>query len=443
MDLLTANNYDAYRAASWGAPLRERGLFIMTDLDKTMTLGNNNPYPEGKELADRKKVRTLMAESGAVTAAVSARTLGLMMSSLALATARTKGYTEPEPRWGMDAQGKCVFVPIEQDPFFDDCLDFDLLGSFGEGIVVSQPDGYALDVYYDELLKYGESEAQRRRRELVSLRSVRNQGSAGQYKEILALQQTQTVLWRIAVLQFLLEIEPEISDFMHKMEFLKNYAARETNVAPLKARIQLHFEGPQGLAKMQEIIARVNRLGEEKHPLAGRINAVDESKIFYNEPEKNKYVMYLVPDPARKENLIRRMYHGVSAAAEAANPAIPRKALKRLYADDALTGFKAGLWGSIDYFLLPAQSPLAPFIVERRPSYGLESLEFLWKNHTRCEDRLRPVKGERGVYKFCVPTRLKKPNILVIADERYEGETPPGSVARFIEEFGLNDCAGL
>lgn len=429
MDLLTANNFDAYRGASWKSRLQERGLLILTDLDKTMTCGD--PLPEGRELKDRHKVRMLMEESGAVSAAVSARTPGLMMSSKELRAAQAKGYAEPEPRWGVDAHGKHVFVPIEKEPFFEYCHDFDLLASFGEDIVVMQPDGYAVDSYYSELLRYGESEAQRRRRMQAAVDSVSNQNLRQQYDK-LGEDRAPSIGWRLDSLSLIATILPDARDFMHDIEFAEKYRQRLTNVAPLKARIQLHFEGEEGLQKIRKLEETLKEERKKKNPIAYRVNLIDESKIFWGEPQKNKYTVYLAPDSARKENLIRRMIHGSAAAADRKPSSITS-----VFSDDAATGFKA--INLVDYFLLPTGSPLAPFIVERRQSYGSHCFKFLWKNGVRSEDRLRSVKGERGVYKYYRPG--KKPTLVVIGDERYPNETPPGSQALFLEEFPLNKNA--
>ncbi len=130
---------------------------------------------------------------------------------------------------------------------------------------------------------------------------------------------------------------------------------------------------------------------------------------------------------------MRRMLHGAAVAGER-----PVNTLRYCFADDALTGLKAGLWGGSGAqgsFLLPTRSPLAPYIIERKERYGSESLKFLWKNGRSGEDRLRPVPGERGVYQYFAPFLRRPPNMVVIGEERYGEMTPPGSVGAFLEEF--------
>jgi hypothetical protein len=168
--------------------------------------------------------------------------------------------------------------------------------------------------------------------------------------------------------------------------------------------------------------------------LAMRIAMVDESKLHPSDPAKNKYVLYLIPWGARKEKMIHRLF---SESARAAG----RKTgeLRLFYAGDTPTDLRAGLYagGGAEFkFLVPAGSPLAPYLINQEKKYGNEDLSFLWAKPQKGRTRHRLVSTKRkGEYRFVHRVPGLKSNAVIIADERYPGTTPPGSVAEFLEEF--------
>jgi hypothetical protein len=440
MDILS-DAFIEYRQASWAPLLRASGDVVMTDLDKTMTTGA--PEPTGQELADRREARQCMTRMKAVTAGVSARTLGLMMSSKELRAAQQKGYTTPEPRWGVDpVTGQRIFVPIEKDPFFDDCCDFHMHGSLGDDIAVLQDDGYAVDREYSELVQFGYKQWREQKAQWLERRALvfhpcessnQRQLDQRQYEALLKGQETRALPWRVAALTLMYEVLHDIKENMVEIEFKENYDQGKANVFPLKARIQLHFAGRAGHERMLKLLEGISERADEGDPLASRLVAVDESKVFADQ-ESNLYVVYLMPRWAQKVFMAKRMFRGAAIASGR-----PPESLRFFYADDALTGLPICLKGPgknvPSASLLPTGSPLAPFLIERRPCYGTQSLEHLWKTGAREDIKLRPVKGERGVYKVHLPGRRNLPNVFVIGDERYGGMTPPGSVAAFLHEF--------
>lgn len=395
---------DPYADATFVSKLRKSGVIIASDFDGTQTSGAE--VPSASEFADRARGLAIAHQMGAVTLAVTARTLGLTMSQRLYDSSVAKGFEELPPHWHKNpVTGKYEYIDLAEVLFFADNLDWDISAGFGSGIAVKNGDAYLVDTVYETLLRNDWSKAQ---------------------------PDPEPVPWRLAALMFISAYCPDVRRFMSHNEFVDHYHKGDANVAPLNYRIQFNFGGSHGYGKMLELKSIVEQKRHEGDPLALRLQMVDESKL-HEDPEKCMYVLYWVPWQGRKENMINRV---LVQAAQAAGRNV--ESVRLFYAGDTLTDLYAGLWGGDTQttFLLATGSRLAPYLIERRGSYGAEDLSRLWANPQkgRKDHRLMPT-GEKGVYKFVHKIRGGRVNTVVIGDEKYPECTPPGSVAQFLDEF--------
>lgn len=397
---MSQSDIDPYLQASYLQKLRDTGTIFLTDLDGTHATRMSSV----RELEDRAAVRRFLDKRKFVAGAVTARTPALTMTRASFLASRERGLAEEEPHCGFDERGRRVYVPPEELPFFAHSQDWDVIACLGSGVFPRNGHGYLIDREFDNLLNYDHEKGKK----------------SEKYYE--------PVPWRQAVLAFLVKVWPQAREHFSPLEFRENYLAGITDVMPLPYRIQLHFEGAEGLARMRELREILRRKMYDNDPIALRMAVVDESKPSA-EVERCKYTIYLLPWAARKEKMINHLVSRSAAAAQAP--------VKRLfYAGDTPTDLRAGLYagGGVPlHFLLATGSPLAPYLLERRSSFGEESLSFLWESDRRERPRLIETK-RRGVYTCKVPTRPWT-NLVVVGDEVYRGMTPPGSVRAFLEEF--------
>jgi hypothetical protein len=263
--------------------------------------------------------------------------------------------------------------------------------------------GYVVDREYDNLLKYDYAQGKQ-----------------------------NALPWRHAMLAFLVDLYPGIRKHGSVLKSIVSYENGETNVAPLDYRLQFSFEGEEGLEEMRKLQQLIEDERVKGNPLAVRIATVDESHP-HEDPAKSTYTLYLVPWGAQKE----RMLNWVVGRLAAASGRDSTRDLRVFYAGDTLTDLRAGLYGGGEAdttFLLATGSRVAPYILNRRGTFGGERLDFLWSSDNRPTDRLRSTGG-KGIYTFSVGGGVKKPNRVVIGDERYPGLTAPGSVHAFLKEF--------
>jgi hypothetical protein len=413
---MTDRSQTAYERASYLSKLKETETIVLTDLDGTMTSGEE--CPSQKELDDRRNVRKLLENKGVVTGAVTARTVSLTLSSTAYQASETLRTIEYAPRWGVDkVTGKRISVPLEEVPFFDSCLDFDFTASFGSAIAIKNGQGYMVDMPYYDLLRYDYD---------------RSHTPGGVDREP----------WRHAMREFIFYELSEFTKYMSPLERTTNYRGGLTDSAPLHFRYQFNFIGREGLEAMMRLktvidVAR-QKVGSDRYDVALRIKMVDESKPDLKDPEKSKYTLYLIPWGGTKEKMIHRVFsHSVKAAGSEV------KDIRLFYAGDTLTDLRAGLYAGGDakfIFLLATGSRLAPYILEKMDKFGDEDLSFLWPNADHkdgpheFESRLVST-NEKGVYQFVHKIRKDRVNTVIIGDERYPGLTPPGSVHAFLDEF--------
>lgn len=398
---------DPYAKSVAAQKLRETKTMVLTDQDGTNTV-NSSEVDSEEEIEDRRRAEELQIRKGVATGSVSARTLGLMLSEkMRLASVQAHGYSEPPPRWGRDKHGLHVYVDPAQVPFFKHSLDRDVSAGFGSGIIMRNGHGYMTDWEYDTFLNYDYI--------------------AGEMKE------GSPNRWRDAVLAAMVQVYPEFHHYLSPIEYGSNYYKGVTDVAPLRYRVQFNFEGVDGLLRMQKLMQILEDQAVQGNRLLQRVKTVDESHPNRVDPAKSRYTLYLIPWGAEKERMINWL---VGRTAKAA--ALHTRDLRLFYAGDTLTDLRAGLYGGGDAevtFLLATRSRVAPYILERLPHFGSESLDFLWSSDKRPQDRLRST-GEKGVYTFNLSAAYyKKPNRIIIGDERYPGMTPPGSVVAFLEEY--------
>lgn len=386
--------------------LRETKTMVLTDQDGTNTVNSSDVHSE-QEIKDRRRAEEIQNNTGVVTGSVSARTLGLMLSEKMRLNSKAYGYNEPPPKWGKDAMGWHVYVDPAEIPFFKHSLDRDVSAGFGSGILMRNGAGYMTDWEYDKLLNYDYT------------RGGTKEGSPEP--------------WRQALFAAMMEVYPEFHEHLSPIEYGSNYEKGFTNVAPLRYRVQFTFKGVQGLERMQKLMHILEEQAIAGNRLLQRVASVDESHPCRIEKDASRYTLYLIPWGAQKERMINWL---VGRTARAAG--LKTSDLRLFYAGDTLTDLRAGLYGGGDSgvtFLLATGSRVAPYILERQPTFGNESLDFLWSSNKRPQDRLRST-GEKGVYTFSLSAQYyKKPNRIIIGDERYPNMTPPGSVAAFLEEF--------
>lgn len=395
-------NHDPYALTSYIGKLQETKTIVLTDLDGTFATKESGLL----ERQDRKAVRKFLKQKSFVAGAVTARTPSLTMSCKTFDASRQAGTVAEEPHCGFDASHRRVYVPLEELPFNEHCLDWDAVAGVGSGILLKRNKGYRIDHELDLMLKYDYAKGQTL--------------PAG--KEPMA--------WREAALLMLRDIWPEVGASLAPIEFSQNYRSGVTDVMPLPYRLQLHFHGRQGLERLTWLKEKIRWRKFSSDPVAMRIATVDESRPQPN-PEKSAYVLYLMPHHTRKEKLINRLLERSAVAA-----GLNVGEVKIFYAGDTPTDLRAGLYangaGKLT-FLLAAGSPLMPYLLERRPCFGGESLEFMWYANSKTKHRFAPT-NERGVYTFRVSGRPWT-NTIVLGDERYPGTTAPGSVLAFLEEF--------
>lgn len=391
---------DPYLQASYLSKLRETKTIFLTDLDGT----HATKVGSLKELEDRAAVRQFLDKRGYVAGAVTARTPALTMTRATYLASRKLGFVELEPHCGFDEDGKRIYVPPEELPHFAYSQDWDVTACLGYGVYPRNGHGYLIDREFDNLLNYDHEKNKKLEKH------------------------HEPVPWRQAALAFLVEAWPRVREHFSPLEFRQNYLDGLTDVMPLPYRIQLHFEGSTGLALMRQFREVLGRKKSESDPVALRMAVVDESKPSA-EVERSKYTIYLVPWAARKERMIN---HIVSRSAAAGKVTVK----KLLYAGDTPTDLRAGLYAGGESpltFLLATGSPLAPYLLEKRESFGEESLGFLWNTGKYRKPCLIETKRP-GVYTCKVPGR-RWTNTIVIGDKVYAGTTPPGSVRAFLEEF--------
>ena len=412
-----------YARGAFVEKLRTSGIVMATDIDGTISSGDDNPSQE--ELADRAAVFELADKVGAMTVGVSARSPALMMSKEVFLESKARGLTELEPRW-VKREGKYVSVDLKDLPYFTHVIDrFDSIASVGGGILVRNGKGYIPDLMYDKML------------------------NVDYLADITAKDEEYHMPWKQALNLFLFDKCMFATPFMAPIEFLSNYYKREVNVSPLNYRAQFNFPGSKGLQVMQKLLRILKVEGtkpadtDDPSPrLARRIQAVCESRIIEDDPEKSMHVLYLLPWQGRKENMLNRILTQSSAVAGRM-----LKDTRTFFAGDTRTDLYAGLYGGGDAettFCLAKGSRLAPYIINRKSCYGTEDLSFLWANPMRGNGRARDrlvATGSKGEYRFVHKTGrhgriVKRENLIIIADERYsEEKTAAGSVRRFLEEY--------
>jgi hypothetical protein len=396
---------DPYERASFIPKLQKTRTVVLSDQDGTNTV-NSSDVHSAQELEDRKNAEAIQIEKGVTTGSVSARTRGLMLSEKARLASLAHGFDEPEPRWAKDASGRYAYIDPAKVAFFRHSLDRDVSAGFGSGILLRNGSGYMVDWEYDHFLNYDYIKGD-------------TPGSPEP--------------WRLALFAALIDVSPEFEEHLSPIDRSSNYEKGLTNVAPLKYRVQFDFRGAEGLERMRRLKRLIEEEAVKGNRLMQRVATVDESHPNRADPEKSRYTLYLIPWGAQKERMINWL---VGRSAKAAG--LKTCDLRIFYAGDTLTDLRAGLYGGGDAettFLLATGSRVAPYILERQAMFGNESLDFLWSSIKRPADRLRPT-GERGVYTFSLSANyFKKPNRIVIGDERYPGLTPPGSVHAFLKEF--------
>jgi len=411
--------------------LKAHKTLAVFDFDRTLTSGNKNPSQQ--ELKDQEDVWSVVAQANAIDACISARSRAMMMSQKCYEASLAYGFDEPRPRLYKNAETNIFeYRDPATIPFFQNAVDRKIIASFGGGIMVKNGSGYRVDKAFEHMLErsvYDEEDAQ------LSV----NPTETTHYMDPKPVHEIEVPSsWRLAAMTFVVSYCQEFRPFLSNLENKADYIEGKNDVAPLPFRLQFDFVGDQGF-EAKEALDQIVREAKQKGDLfARRIRIIDESRINEKNPEQSRWTTYWVPWYGTKEYMFNRILTQSAAAA-----GYPASETELFYAGDSPTDLRIGLFGgggTETKFLLPTDSFLAPYLIGKRKRYGSVNLSWLFGGE-RFNPRLVPT-GRQGEYrlehKFLKRMRGGKSNLIVIADERYKGMTPPGSVASFLEEYMLH-----
>ena len=395
----------------WGSDLvlgaEETRHISSVDTDGTMANKSlSDGEPTAAELKDRAEAMKLLEEGGRPVIQSTARTPELGMSSTKLGASREHGVLRPEPHM-IDENGQPLVAP-ELSRKFDSCLDSHAFCGLGTGIYLRHTSlFYVPDTEYTKMLDN----------------------------------------WHDDALEFLYHIDamdPErpkhwLIDALADIEQKENYHTGKTDVYPLEYRIQLEWmverHGKSAAEEKNRAKKRIRFWQHLFRPLknwdsgAKRIDIIDESN-----PRRGRYVIYLVPRRSSKEHMLN---HVIRKVAETGN-LVPSQ-FSAFVAGDTMTDLRAGFYGGAGAgitFLLAGGSRLAPYLspdgeFAGRPHAGEKLRHFtrvLRDNRTEC----------KGIYEFITPGVDKVPRRFIVADEAFEGEIGPASIAAALEYLKKN-----
>ncbi len=364
----------------------------LTVLDADGTMINGRNEASESELAARSAVRAYAKELG-VTIISTARTSEMVMSNDSFRHSRENGFPRDTQKWGLDASGRHIAVPDDDEPFFKHLRDPDIINSFGVGIHVKHERGYREDEAYAPAMRE----------------------------------------WRLHARSILRAIGAW--NYRAPIESAKNYRDGVTDVEPLPYRIQLNFEAGkefetdvQAYAEMRRVRIALVELrdmmrksvipkGMVTHDL--RLDVlVDMIIVDESHPDKGRYVIYLMPRKAPKHRAIE---HIVASVAEAAGLEV--RNLRLFVAGDTLTDLRSGLYAGGDAdatFVLAGGSRLAPYLTGHRIGERFASESLAWA-HARLSRTNRT-----GFYRFSPP--MRPPRTVIIGDEAFPNRPGPESV---------------
>lgn len=349
--------------------------YYFNDLDGTLA--------EGAREAQR-RARKMMEQSG-LLAFVSLRTPELMMGESAYRASIEIGFSRSAPRCGMDDAGNRYYVPLENLPLFQEVLDAPILYAVGVGCFEKKGEGYAPDTEHDQTLG-GED-------------------------------------WReMALLYLRSKIDPTgfFEQYLAPIDRRENWENGTTDVEPLPYRLTFEFDSldlkrefKRRLSAMQKRTIVVDGAKVPLSAIAQHLRVVDESN-----PEKKRYVVYLLPRDGQKERAVNHIVSQISRRYR-----IPAHQSKVFIAGDTMTDFKAGLWGGHTLegeCLLVGR--IGAFLAKCLPRHFAGKpidAEFAGERLMKVIKRLQPA-GRQGTYVFKIPhSGLKR--TVIIGPEAYPG----------------------
>lgn len=370
---------DIYRESNAVRKMHKGAVITLMDQDNTRVMHRHTA--SHRELAARRKEKECLSALGPYVT-LSARSSEMGMDAKAYAASVRKGYDRPPVKWGVDAQGRRMVIPIGPKPFFRHTLNSDVIYSLGEHTYVRCGTAYRkVPIHADES-------------------------------------------WRRKMIEILKFFNAE--KHLAAIEYEENYEQGITDVFPLPFRIQLEFSGDFAFEELRrartmllgyrnmlydKVIPEDYAPGIDFEPLK-HMAMVDESK-----PDHQMFVRYLMLRHSPKHRAAHRIINELSAAS-----GVPLEDVRIFAADDSLTGLRMLLvGGDLDMtFVLPNGSPLAPHLTGSKKDESFAGVSL--KSISR---RLTPA-NERGVYYFALPGR--RPRKVVIADEAYPDCIAPESL---------------
>jgi hypothetical protein len=348
---------DSYKYSCLVQRTAETNEWSVLDLDGSLAAGS---------FKARRLVRQILEKRGALIYST-ARTVELVLSSMAYNLSHYAGGIErPAPQWRWNKKREIFeFVHLHTLKEFQDVLDPpDAIFAFGDNIYLRQLNWctehamgpYVADLPYEHTyldpLYYSGAEKLRWRERL------------------------EVVLKKIGAEQYLAAIEDPSA---HKK--------KKANVLRLPYRAQLDFWGRDAISDKYRVLGELKD-ALQGTSLAGQAEGVDESRPNDKDPDKHKATLYIMPPPARKEDMINR---GLIQTCNKLR--IPTKRVKIRIWGDTLTDFagmcEAAYDSEVDGLLIGDR--LAKCIVEQANFAAVDMQRF--------HIALKPTKQE-GVYTY-------------------------------------------
>lgn len=285
--------------------------------------------------------------------------------------------------------GHCIYAPLSSLERFKFNYNPHAINSVGVGIVVEQGGAYHHDLAFQHKLHPHVGERWRDR----------------------ALKLVDT-----------LDHDGLLRGSFAPIEDIENYHAGKTDVAPLDYRIQLQYEGGDGIGWKNDIKQRINQLRHERHSAASFARAIrwiDESR-----PHKQRYMLYLVPKYGTKEHGVTQVYRSIVAELE-----VDPGDIMVVVTGDTMTDLRAGIFGAPEapgFFVLAGGSPLTDYLVGSKSGepFAGESLESIRR-------RMKP-NSKKGFYYVQMPG-MPFARVVVVADQAFPGKSDAESILAFYQ----------
>jgi hypothetical protein len=348
---------DPYKSSSLLQRTAETFEWSVADLDGTLAAGS---------LEARRLVRQILEKRGALIFST-ARTVELVLSSMAFnLSCYAGGLQRPAPKWRWNKKKEIFeFVHLHMLKEFQDVIDPpDAIFAFGDNTYfrpLNWCTEHAMGPY------------------------VADRDYERTYLDPRYYSGAEKLRWRDRLELVLKKIGAD--KYLAALEDLNAHELGKANVRRLRYRAQLDFHGRDAILDKYRVLGELeNALLETS--LAGQAEGVDESRPNDQDPDKHKATLYIMPPPARKEDMINRALIQTCSKIR-----IPTKRVKLRIWGDTLTDFagmcEAGYDAEVDGLLVGDR--LAKCIVEQA--------NFAAVDMQRYHIALKPT-AERGVYTY-------------------------------------------